>query len=169
MRYEIHGDSLTCHSPKATKKNADARRKAQLRETVLLLAAEAGMSDGRSYAVCVCCGEAAVVGAAEGEPTALHMGHVVSDKRGGVYCPCNIVPMCGECNWQIEDETATDVVEFHYDTRDMWAGVWTRKPRTSADYKRPARGVAGWMPVSPRAARLRAQAIDADADALRDF
>lgn len=165
MRFEIHGQSLTCHSPKATKRNADARRKAQLRETVLDLAREAGMSDGRTYAVCVMCGCAATVGASEGEGTALHMGHVVSDKSGGVWCPCNIVPMCGECNWALGDLTATDMVEFHYDTRDYWAGVWSPKPRTRNDYRRADRGPVAWTTIHPTATRLRCNAEDALQDA----
>lgn len=160
MRFEIHGSNLTCHSPKATKKNADTKRKAQLRETVLDLAAACGMSDGTSYALCVMCGCAAIVGAREGDPHALHMGHVVPDVDGGVWCPCNIVPMCGKCNWLLGDRLATDFVEFKYDTRDEWTGVWSPKPRSRFDYRRPARGALGWTPISTEAARMRQDAED---------
>lgn len=160
MRFEIHGAALTCHSPKATKKNADSRRKAQLRETVLDLARQAGMSDGRTFAVCVMCGCAAVVGAREGDPTALHMGHVVPDVDGGVWCPCNIVPMCGACNWALGDHLATEWVEFRYDTRDHWAGCWMPKPRLRRDFQRAVRGPAAWDTLHPTATRLRWAAID---------
>ena len=162
MRYEIHGSALTCHSPRATKSNADTRRKHQLRATVLDLAKQAGMSDGLTYAICVACGCAAVAGAPAGSDVELHMGHVVADVAGGVWCPCNIVPMCGKCNRDLSDNTLTDWIELKYDPRDRWAGCWLPKPRTSREVARPARGPIGWDTVHPTATRLRCAAEDAD-------
>ena len=161
MRYEIHGQSLTCHSPKATKANADTRRKAQLRATVLDLARQAGKSDGLSYAICVACGMAAVAGATPGSDVELHMGHVVPDVDGGVWCPCNIVPMCGKCNRDLSDNVLTEWVEPVYDTRDYWAGMWAPKPRNSREVRRPVRGAAGWDTIHPASIRLRCEAEEA--------
>jgi hypothetical protein len=120
--------------------SATARK---IRATVLGLAALTGHSDGATWATCMACGENCVVGGAPSARDTFNMGHVLADANGGGYCPCNLVPLCRQCNEEMGDDTLTDVVPMpYYDNREMWDGVLFSDPGTET--RTVTRGRAAW-------------------------
>lgn len=116
----------------------------RIRATVLGLAALTGHSDGKTWATCMACGENSVVGGAPSAVDTFNMGHVLADAQGGGFCPCNLVPLCRQCNAEMGDDTLTDVVPNpYYDNRAMWDGVLFDDPGMDT---RPVatRGRAAW-------------------------
>jgi len=136
--------TTTNHRHYANKGKTSSIIQRRIRTTVLALAALTGHSDGATWVVCVACGERATVG---GSPTAMdtfNMGHVVADANGGGYCPCNLLPLCRQCNADMGDDTLTDVLTPHYDNRSIWNGEMSSDPGLSSAPS-AQRGKARWM------------------------
>ncbi|QMP84154.1 HNH endonuclease [Streptomyces phage Coruscant] len=135
-------ETLT-HKHYANKAGTGSRTQRRIRATVLALAALTGHSDGATWVVCVACGERAVVGGAPSAMDTFNMGHVVADACGGGYCPCNLLPLCRQCNADMGDDTLTDVLTPHYDNRSIWNGELSADPGMSTA-PQTNRGRARW-------------------------
>lgn len=115
-----HNDGRTCTY--ASEKGTNARVRRQVLATVLYLASLTGHSDGATYADCVGCGERAYVGGTPRAMDTFNLGHVHSDAEGGMWCVCNFLPLCRQCNMDMGKEHMMDVLTPLYDNRDMWDG-----------------------------------------------
>jgi hypothetical protein len=136
-----------CKYQNETQVNARIRR--QVLATVLYLASLTGHSDGVTYAVCVGCGQDAHVGGTPRAMDTFNLGHVLADAEGGKYCPCNLLPLCRQCNADMGKETLTDVLVPVYDNRSEWDGTLMRDPGTVAAKPETNRGRACWkVPAS---------------------
>lgn len=145
MNTHTNGRTCTYREEKAT--NARARR--QILATVLFLASLTGHSDGATWATCVGCGERAHVGGTPRAMDTFNLGHVVADAEGGMYCPCNMVPLCRQCNADMGKETLTDVLIPVYDNRELWDGKLLSDPGVTAAAPMESRGRARWnVPVA---------------------
>ena len=126
-----------------------SRIRRQILSTVLYLASLTGHSDGVTWATCVGCGERAHVGGTPRAMDTFNLGHVLADAEGGMYCPCNLLPLCRECNADMGKETLTDVLIPVYDNRECWNGKFMADPGTVAAKPESNRGRARWnVPVS---------------------
>lgn len=143
-------DTTTQHACKySTAREANARIRRSTLATVLYLASLTGHSDGTSYAVCVGCGENAYVGGSPRAMDTFNLGHVQADAQGGMYCPCNMLPLCRQCNADMADETLTDVLVPVYDNRSEWDGVFVPDAGTVKEADSANRGRASWkVPAS---------------------
>lgn len=126
------------------KRNASAHGRRLITATVLALAAKMGHGDGSTYADCVGCGERAYVNAGPADMDAFNLGHVVADACGGVYCVCNILPLCRQCNAEMGDATLTDVMTPRYDYRYEWDGKHI-KPLAPRSTPMANRGSSRWL------------------------
>lgn len=131
-----------CSYSNETAVNARIRR--QTLTTVLMLAMVSGDSDGVTWANCVGCGERAHVGGTPRAMDTFNLGHVLADAEGGMYCPCNLLPLCRQCNADMGKETLTDVLVPVYDNRDAWDGKLMRDPGAVAAKPEANRGRASW-------------------------
>lgn len=127
----------------SSEKGTNARVRRQVLATVLYLASLTGHSDGATYADCVGCGERAHVGRAPRALDAFNLGHVHSDAEGGMWCVCNFLPLCRQCNVDMGKEHMMDVLVPIYDNRDMWDGKLLRDPGAS-EIPMEGRGRAAW-------------------------
>jgi hypothetical protein len=125
-------------------KATNARSRRQILATVLYLASLTGHSDGATWADCVGCGERAHVGGTPRAMDTFNLGHVLADAEGGMYCPCNMLPLCRQCNADMGKETLTDVLIPVYDNRECWDGKLMRDPGTTAGAPMENRGRARW-------------------------
>lgn len=117
--------------------------------TVLMLAMVSGDSDGATWANCVGCGQRANVGGTPRAMDTFNLGHVQADAEGGMYCPCNLLPLCRQCNADMGKETLTDVLVPMYDNRSMWDGKLLKDTGTVAAEPEANRGRASWkVPVT---------------------
>lgn len=112
--------------------------------TVLHLAQQMGHSDGSTYADCVACGEVAYVGGTPRANSTFNLGHVVAKANGGVYCVCNLLPLCRQCNHDMADMTMTDVLTPVYDYRPTWDGTHAKREGTVMVNDDKPRGMANW-------------------------
>jgi hypothetical protein len=112
--------------------------------TVLMLAMVSGDSDGATWANCVGCGQRANVGGTPRAMDTFNLGHVQADAEGGMYCPCNLLPLCRQCNADMGKETLTDVLVPMYDNRSMWNGKLLKDTGTVAAEPEANRGRASW-------------------------
>ena len=131
-----------CRYSNETAVNARVRR--QTLATVLMLASLTGHSDGVTWAACVGCGERANVGGTPRAMDTFNLGHVQADAEGGMYCPCNLLPLCRQCNADMGKETLTDVLIPVYDNRGCWDGKLMSDPGTVAAKPESNRGRASW-------------------------
>lgn len=137
----ITTETVVNHRHYAVRPSSSTARK--IRATVLGLAALTGHSDGKTWATCMACGENCVVNGAPSAKDTFNMGHVLADANGGGFCPCNLVPLCRQCNEEMGDDTLTDVVPLpYYDNRSMWDGVLFADP--GAETRTATRGRAAW-------------------------
>lgn len=136
-------DATTTHRHYANRKVTGSKVQRQIRATVLALAALTGHSDGATWVVCVGCAQRAIVGGAPSSMDTFNMGHVVADACGGGFCPCNLLPLCRQCNADMGEATLTDVLVPHYDNRSMWDGKLSLDPGMSTA-PQAIRGRARW-------------------------
>lgn len=125
-------------------RGAGSLAKRRILATVLHLASLTGNSDGATWADCVGCGERATVG---GNPRAMdtfNLGHVLADAEGGTYCPCNLLPLCRQCNADMGKETLTDVLVPTYDNRTEWDGELIKDMGMVKEEAHANRGRARW-------------------------
>lgn len=115
--------------------------------TVLHLAMQMGHSDGSTYADCVACGEPAYVGGTPRANSTFNLGHVQAKATGGVYCVCNLLPLCRQCNHDMGDVTMTDILTPHYDFRPMWDGTHAKGDVSLVSNDDRPRGRAHWKAV----------------------
>ena len=73
-----------------------------------------------------------------------NLGHVLADAEGGMYCPCNLLPLCRQCNADMGKETLTDVLIPVYDNRECWDGKFMADPGTVTAKPESNRGRARW-------------------------
>jgi hypothetical protein len=136
-----------CRYSNETAVNARIRR--QTLTTVLMLAMVSGDSDGVTWANCVGCGERAHVGGTPRAMDTFNLGHVLADAEGGMYCPCNLLPLCRQCNADMGKETLTDVLVPVYDNRGAWDGKLMADTGAVAAKPESNRGRASWkVPAS---------------------
>jgi hypothetical protein len=137
--------TTTQHACKySNEKAVNARIRRQILATVLYLASLTGHSDGVTWATCVGCGERANVGGTPRAMDTFNLGHVQADAQCGTYCPCNLLPLCRQCNADMGDETLTDVLVPVYDNRMMWDGKFLPDTGIVAAKAESNRGRARW-------------------------
>lgn len=132
------------HCRYSNEKAANARVRRQILATVLYLASLTGHSDGSTWAACVGCGERAMVGGTPRAMDTFNLGHVKADAECGSYCPCNLLPLCRQCNADMGKETLTDVLVPVYDNRDAWDGKYVADTGMVAAQPESNRGRASW-------------------------
>lgn len=138
--------STACHAGTATDKAAaSAVCKRRTLATVLGLAAALGHSDGRTYADCVACGQAAYIGRAQTDRAGFNLGHVVACANGGRYCPCNLLPLCRACNADMGASDLLTVCVPRYDARATWTGVMSADSGTRETTDDAPRGRGAWL------------------------
>lgn len=134
----------------ATEKATNARVRRQMLATVLYLASLTGDSDGATWATCAGCGERACVGGTPRAMDTFNLGHVHSDADGGMWCACNFLPLCRQCNVDMGKAHMMDVLTPMYDNRDMWDGKLMRDPGTNEAAPDMNRGKGRWNAPTAR-------------------
>ncbi len=132
------------HQCRADERTAGSKYRRQMVATILYLASLTGHSDGKTYAVCVGCGERAYLDRSPRAMDAFNMGHVQSDATGGTYCVANMLPLCRQCNADMGSDHMMDVLIPLYDNRDMWDGKLLRDPGMVKEEAHANRGRASW-------------------------
>lgn len=115
----------------ARKSDTNSATKRRILATVLALAAANGHGDGATYADCVACGHAAIVGAGARDGNRFELGHVVSDCNGGDYAVSNLLPLCRSCNDAMGETDMRDVLTPRYEIVTGWNGRLLPDPGTS--------------------------------------
>jgi hypothetical protein len=128
----------------AAERAVNSRSRRQILATVLMLASLTGHSDGATWATCVGCGERACVGGTPRAMDTFNLGHVHSDADGGMWCVCNFLPLCRQCNVDMGKAHMMDVLIPIYDNRDMWDGKLMRDPGNNESAPEANRGMSRW-------------------------
>lgn len=110
--------------------------------TLLALAAANGHGDGKTYADCVACGHAAIVGMGARHPRAFQRGHIVSADHGGTWSVWNLAPMCRKCNEALGTRNAREAFKFRYEIHNGYNGKMLPDPGAYDETEMPE-----WLPV----------------------
>lgn len=101
-----------------SKPNAIMRRRLEV--TLLALASSNGHGDGKTFADCIACGNAAILGLSSRNPRGFNFGHMRSADNGGTWNLRNLAPMCRRCNAKLGTRNVADTFTPRYNVHAGW-------------------------------------------------